>query len=110
MKTLLTLMLIISSLTLASQEKQIKIGYLVVIEFNNETTIRKATSSESLEKIVKTYFPKSDIDIAEFMKGSVYFEIRNYNLRFYVETKKIVKGKFRKLSKKEIREIETELK
>ena len=82
-------------------------GYLVVIENGNNTTVRKCRTVEQFEKVVEQYFPKSEIDISEFMKSSVFFEVRRYDFRFYCEMKRVTKkGKFRKLSKKQIKEIE----
>ena len=87
-------------------------GYLVVIDKGlSKSTVRKCRTIEQLEKVVKQYYPKSDINISEFMKGSVFFEVRRYDFIFYVEMKRVnKKGKFRKLSKKEIKQIESGLK
>jgi hypothetical protein len=88
---------------------EIEIGYRIVIQIgNNRPVIRKVRTKENLKKVVDLYFPKSDIDISEFMKSSVFFEVRRTEYNFNVETMKINnRGKFRKLSKKEIRQIES---
>lgn len=85
-------------------------GYRIVIEIGNKTPIvREARNTENLKKVVDLYFPKSDIDINEFMKASVYFEIRRYQHIFNVETMRVdKKGKLRKLRRKEIKIIEND--
>jgi len=99
-------LVIVGVLSLSAQT-----GYLVVIEKGNETTIRKSRTQEQLKKVVDLYFPESDINITELMKGSVFFEVRRYDFRFYVEMKKVNKnGKLRRLGRKEIRKIESKLK
>lgn len=91
---------------------EIEIGYRIAIEIgNNKPVIRKVRSKENLKKVVDSYYPKSDIDISEFMKGSVYFEVRRNQRSFHVQTMRVnKKGKFRKLRRKEIRQIELYIK
>ena len=106
MKTLLLIMMICLSMFLSAQS-EFKYCYLVVIEFDNNITVRKATDTIQLKTIVLEYYPNSQINVSEMFGSSVYFRIENNNKRFYVEKKRINKrGKLRKLRRKEIREIE----
>ena len=109
MKTTLLLISLYLSSVLYAQDN-FKYCYLIVIEFDNNITVRKANDTIQLKTIVLEHYPKSKISLTEIMGGSVYFEISNYKKRFYVEKKRITKrGKYRKLRRKQRREIEKQI-
>jgi hypothetical protein len=90
---------------------EIEIGYRIAIEIgNNRPIIRKVRSKENLKKVIDLYFPKSDIDISEFIGNSTYFEVCRTQYSFHVQTMRINKrGKYRKLRRKEIKQIENKI-
>jgi len=74
-----------------------KPGWLVVIETENKTTIKRFTDEADVLRVVSLYFPGLEKNIS----GQKFFEVRTEKVTIYVERKRVVetrrgKLKFRK--------------
>lgn len=105
MKLLIATFLLLTAFSLSASPKPC-IGYWIVT-YDAENGYKPTGTTEIVDVyvIAEQYFPGNCIDFEKQLKESVFFQIESDSKVFYVEVKKIkFNGKFKRLSKKGIKE------
>lgn len=105
MKLITSILFLFLTLSLSAKPKPC-IGYWIVT-YDTENGFKRIPTFELVDvyTVAETMFPSNCIDFKKELKEHIYVEIEVYGKAFYVEVKKINRnGKFRSLSKKEIKE------
>lgn len=105
MKLLTMTLLLLAALSLSASPKPC-IGYWIVT-YDTESGYKPTGTVELVDVYVlaEQYFPGNCIDFHKVLKESVFFKFESDSKVFYVEVRKIkFNGKFKRLSKKEVKE------
>jgi len=105
--TIIMIIFFIIIVIVINASAQVKTGYLVSVDYNYyDMIIHKVRTEKQVNEILLKSFTKYQNDIKEGTKKGVSFD-----MRVYVELKRVTKkGKYKRLKRKEIKEIERKLK
>jgi len=107
MKNLILFLFLAISVQATSSNKY---GYLIVVTGSRDIQTYKVESITRATEIFNMYFNSISVALDYQLKYSAYFQILTENKGFYIERKKITKkGKYRKMSKRDIREYQKSL-
>ena len=103
----ITFVIIVLFIIKCANAQEIKVGYIVSIdnEIKKESKFLKTRSDSLVNEILNFNLKTTDFDVKQHLNFNPFFDAKIDGKYLYVEIRKIKKGKFRKLSKKQFKSL-----
>lgn len=104
---IITFVIIVLFIVKCADAQDIRIGYIISIEndIKKESTFLKTRSDSLVNEILNFNLKTTDFDVKQHLNFNPFFDAKIDGKYLYVEIRKIKKGKFRKLSKKQFKSL-----